>query len=110
MSDFVYDNRFLSVGGTVIDGGDFHDLFVDLQTHIATKADVDGQTYSGLHTFVDLTVTGDAIFSGTFDATGVATALFAAISGTNITASGALVGATVAGAADTTDITGGTWS
>ena len=110
MSNFSYDDRFKTVAGTTIDGSDFDDLFEDLQTHIATKVDRDGDTYSGTHTF-----NGPVVYAGTFDATGVTTALFAAITATavgvvSLTASGAIAGATLAGAADTTDITGGTWT
>jgi hypothetical protein len=60
MTDFTYSNEFNGITGTV-DGSDFHSLFLNLESSINSKADTTGpESYTGTHTFVNITVTGDS--------------------------------------------------
>jgi len=104
VTDYVYNDEFDGIVG-VIEGSQFDPHFAAIETAIASKADIAGPvTHTGTHTF------GGVFVNSTFDATGVTTAAFAAITATTGVFSGALSGLTLAGAADTTDIDGGTWA
>ena len=64
MTDFVYNNEFQSITGT-IDGSDFDGHYQNIETAIASKADIAGPlTHTGTHTFVNLVVTTDVDING----------------------------------------------
>ena len=115
MSDFVYNDEFATISGTIEGSSQFDPHFVAIETAIASKADKAGPvTHTGTHIIIAwlhlmrastaFTSSTAATFSGTFTATGVATANFAAL-----TATGTITASDFAGSADTTDIDGGTW-
>ena len=111
MSDFVYNDEFATISGTIEGSSQFDPHFVAIETAIASKADKAGPvTHTGTRTIATLvastafTSSTAATFSGTFTATGVATANFAAL-----TATGTITASDFAGSADTTHIDGGTW-
>ena len=64
MSDYVYNNEFASITGT-IDGSDFDGQFENIETAVASKANIAGPlTHTGTHTFGNLVVSGTVTING----------------------------------------------
>jgi hypothetical protein len=67
MSNYVYNDEFLTKTGFIVGSDDFHPHHVQLETVIATKADTAGPvTHTGTHTFSDISVSGGTIDGGTW--------------------------------------------
>lgn len=108
MTDYNYLGEFDGIAGT-IDGSDFDPHFVAIDDAIASKANIAGpQSFSGAHTFPTLNGTIGNISTlnvlVAMDATAVAMCQFTGINAASV------AGVTLAGAADTTHIDGGTWA
>ena len=64
MTDYVYNDEFASITGT-IDGSDFDGHFSNIETAIASKADSAGPvTHTGQHTFVDFVALASVSIDG----------------------------------------------